>query len=532
MRKRLRLNLQWKVLLLMAAILTATIIASTYLHGLITNQLGEEYRYNNAVRQVATIAKRTAALHYFDRPDDLSQETQFLVNSRPDFDQIDVYEIKNGQAQLVTTTAPAASRLPYLNENSTDNELHEMEKQLPGIVSMEVDQNNRRNWLITVEMRDANRRGYVSALVQKAPRNDFMSRLQFRQNVILAGGSFVVVGLLYFFFAFFFQRPTREIAAAMARAQAGDLNANAVVHRDDELGKIAAAFNRMIADIRARDDERERLLLQVNNFNEHLQAEVDQATRELRASNESLLETQQGLARSERLAAVGQIAASLAHEIGTPLNAISGHLRLLARSHPNDADMKRRVKIINSQLESVVKSVKSLLARTQRPQLSFQNLNLNEIVDELLWLVQPTLELHKIKVATRLDDSLLLIRADHDSLLQLFLNLTNNSIDAMPNGGRIEITTRSDSASGCAELVFADSGSGIDPTAVGHLFEPLWTTKTAGSGFGLAIARDIANDHGGKIEVVHDGQEGAVFRLSLPIALAKSLTKGVLTNVA
>ena len=185
----------------MAAILTATIIASTYLHGLITNQLGEEYRYNNAVRQVATIAKRTAALHYFDRPDDLSQETQFLVNSRPDFDQIDVYEIKNGQAQLVTTTAPAAARLPYLNENSADNELHEMEKQLPGIVSMEVDQNNRRNWLITVEMRDANRRGYVSALVQKAPRNDFMSRLQFRQNVILAGGSVVVVGLLYFFFA-------------------------------------------------------------------------------------------------------------------------------------------------------------------------------------------------------------------------------------------------------------------------------------------------------------------------------------------
>src|SRR5689334_9161700 len=189
MRKRLRLSLQWKVLLLMAGILTAIIVASTYLHGLITNQLGEEYRYNNAVRQVATMAKRTAILHYFDRPDDLLQETQFLVNSRPDFDQIDVYEIKNGRAELLTTTAPEGPRLPYLNENSVDNELHEMEKQLPGIVSMEVDQNNRRNWIITVEVRDTNRRGYVSALVQKAPHTDFMSRLQFRQNLILIGGS-------------------------------------------------------------------------------------------------------------------------------------------------------------------------------------------------------------------------------------------------------------------------------------------------------------------------------------------------------
>ena len=532
MIKRLRLNLQWKVLLLMAGILTAIIIASTYLHGLIANQLGEEYRYNNAVRQVAIIAKRTATLHYFDRPADLVQETQFLVNSRPDFDQIDVYKINNGVAQLVTTTAPAGPRLPYLNENSVDNELHEMEKQLPGIVSMEIDQNNRRNWIITVEVRDADRRGYVSALVQKEPRTDFMNRLQFRQNLILAGGSFVVVGLLYFFFAFFFQRPTREIAAAMARAQAGDLNAKAVVHRDDELGEIAGAFNRMIDDIRVRNQEREKLLLQVSNFNEQLQAEVNEATRELRSSNEALLETQQGLARSERLAAVGQIAASLAHEIGTPLNAISGHLRLLARNHPRDAGTQRRVQIINAQLDSVVKSVKSLLARTQRPRLKFERVDLNQLVEELLWLVQPTLDLHRIEARTMMDKSMPQISADRDSLLQLLLNLTNNSIDALPNGGMIEVATRLNRDSREAELVFSDTGPGIEPSAVNHVFEPLWTTKSAGSGFGLAIAREVANGHGGKIEVISRHNQGATFRLTLPLAKVASTAEEVLSSVA
>src|SRR5260370_28564856 len=147
----------------------------------------------------------------------------------------------------------------------------------------------------------------------------------------------------------------------------------------------------MIDDMRSRNEERERRLSQVNSFNDELQLEVERATGELRASNEALFETQQRLARSERLAAVGQIAASLAHEIGTPLNAISGHLRLLSRNHPHDQDTRRRVEIINSQIDSVVKSVRSLLARTQRPRPDLQPLDLNALIRELLWLVQPTL---------------------------------------------------------------------------------------------------------------------------------------------
>ena len=287
----------------------------------------------------------------------------------------------------------------------------------------------------------------------------------------------------------------------------------------------------MIDDIRARNEEREKLLSQVNGFNDELRLEVARATNELRASNDALLETQQGLARSERLAAVGQIAASLAHEVGTPLNAISGHLHLLARNHPLDTDTQRRVKIINAQLDSVVKSVKSLLARTQRPQPAFQRLDLNELIEELLWLVQPTLEAHKINVKTNLDHHLPLLWGDRDSLLQLFLNLTNNSIDAMPKGGSIEINTRLDPKTRTAEVRFGDSGAGIDDSAVAHLFEPMWTTKAAGSGFGLAIAREIANEHGGKIEVVADRRPGVVFRLTLPVAVTQSLAQEVV-NVA
>jgi two-component system NtrC family sensor kinase len=298
---------------------------------------------------------------------------------------------------------------------------------------------------------------------------------------------------------------------------------------------LNASRKRLMESIRERDREREKLLTQISGFNEGLRREVAAATVELTAANNALLRTQQRLARSERMAVVGQMAASLAHEIGTPLNAISGHMELLAASHPDHADSQRRIEIISRQLDFIVGIVRRLLEWTHERQLVLQPVDLNALVREVFWLVSPALEKGGIKHELNLDEALPTLRADRDGLQQVFLNLVNNSADAMPHGGRITVSTRLDQQTGSAELLFRDTGTGIDPETLEHLFEPMWTTKASGGGFGLSIAHEVVAEHGGQIEARSDSDAGATFRITLPLpapAPAAAHAEEVLTDVA
>src|SRR5690349_8067310 len=182
------------------------------------------------------------------------------------------------------------------------------------------------------------------------------------------------------------------------------------------------------------------------------------------------------------------MAASLAHEIGTPLNAISGHIELLATSYPNDSDTQRRIEIISRQLDYIVAVVKRLLERTHERQLLFQPTDINALVQEVLSLVAPSLGKHGIVYEAQLQDDLPLIHLDRDGMQQVFLNLINNGIDAMPAGGKLVVQAGLNENSNAAVITISDTGTGIDPETIDHLFEPMWTTKASGSGFGLAIA--------------------------------------------
>jgi two-component system, NtrC family, sensor kinase len=536
---RFKFNLQWKVLLLVTSTMIAIVLASSHLHNLVMSNLIKSDRYYSAVRQTVSLANSISTQDVLvnltkENLQDLHHEVSLVVSSRPDFDQIDVYQQKEDGLELVTTSAPQAQRLPIINDSSAEKDRNKIERPLPGVASIETFSNKHPRWMITSKIQSSNGHGYLTALVLQDAPNNLTNRLQLRHNLVLGGAVIASVGLLYLMFMYFFRNPARDIVNAMSDARRGNLNARVLVRRDDELGEIASGFNQLIEDISERNQERERLLTQISGFNEELRNKVEFATQELSTANNALFQTQQRLTRSERLAVIGQMAASLAHEVGTPLNAISGHLQLLARNHPQNADTQRRIQIINKQLEFIVSIVRSLLEWTHKKRSVLQPLNLNELVRELIWLVTPALDRHSITVSVSLNQSLPSVNADRDSLQQVLLNLINNSIDAMPNGGHIEISTQLNPQKDKVELIFSDSGLGIDPSAYEQIFEPMWTTKTTGSGFGLAIAREIMLEHDGEIEVLEVEGQGAVFRLTLPLSakMSNKMEEKVMSDVS
>ena len=512
---RLRLNLQQKTLLLVTGSMSLIVLASSYLHSGRTRSLIEKDHYDNAVSQTLALGDRVAQYDYFSDIQDIQQEMQLVISSRPDFKQIDVYEDRQGNPQLIATSATGTNDLLAAWDSANPDEN-------TGVTSTEINRDNAAYWLITAAIVNPQHHGFIKALVLKSYHHKLVSSLHREYNLLLIGGGAVSVGLLYFLFIYFFRKPVKDIVLTMADARRGDLAARALVHRDDELGEIANGFNEMMDDIAAQSREREELLNQIGSLNNELVRKVNLATTELRAANGNLIRTQQLLSYAERMAAIGQVTASLAHEIGTPLNAIAGHLQLLARNHPACGDTQRRLTIINSQLASIVQTVKSLLERTHRRTIDPQPTDINGIVEELLLLVAPIFESRNIRASQHFDKRLPRVLADRESLHQVFLNLVNNSLEAMPEGGEMTFVTNYLAYAGLIEVRFIDSGPGIADDAKDHLFEPMWTTKKSGSGLGLAIAREIIVEHGGQIDCVTDVVHGAEFRVVLPVIKAMS----------
>jgi two-component system NtrC family sensor kinase len=523
---RVRLGLQWRVLLLMIGGMTVILVVSVYFHNLVTRLLIEEDRYNTALSQTAVLATRIVSDHLIDHAPDLQDDLRLISSARPDMRQIDVYVAASSGLALVASSATDAVRLPALNQRSRDNEFGEMEHPADGVVTMEVNRGGERHWLITDTMHDGARTVYLSTLVRKAPGNALVERLGVRRDMVLAAAILVSSALCYVVFFYLFRRPARDIVMAMHAAQAGDSNARAIVRGDDEIGDIARGFNALMDELMTRNRERDRLMARISGFNDELQREVASATGELRSVNDALFHAQQRLARSERFAAMGQVAASLAHDIGTPLNSIGGHVELLARRYASDDDAQRRLGIIRDALRSIVTSVRALLSRANRRRAAPRAIDLGTVVSNTLRLVGPTLDAHRIEVSVDVRGGIPVV-GDPERVENVLLNLINNALDAMPSGGRLALSARASDDRLMGELTVQDSGAGVPPDVTPHLFEPAWTSKPSGGGFGLASSRELMEEQGGALEFDPDGSPGACFVMRLPAAPAREAQRAV-----
>jgi len=271
---------------------------------------------------------------------------------------------------------------------------------------------------------------------------------------------------------------------------------------------------------------------QGSQFNEEHAQEINGATSELahrnedlRLLNEALFESQRQLSHSEKLAAVGQVTATMAHQIGTPLNSISGYIQLIRQDgnlQPKDQD---RLRIVESQLDRLADSVKNLLSFTRQPKPQLKSLEVNEVLEELIRLNEPWFLARNVRLVTHLSPNLPPVSGDPTQLRTLFLNLITNALDAMPKGGALTIRTRdishplSPGAGRWLEISISDTGIGITEESKKRIFEPFFTTKKMGegTGLGLAICEKIIKEHSGRIELESEVGKGSTFFISLPV---------------
>jgi two-component system NtrC family sensor kinase len=347
----------------------------------------------------------------------------------------------------------------------------------------------------------------------------------------------LLILLLNVLFRFTIHRPVKTIQAAMAKAEAGDLNSEVNLNSRDELGLISASYNRMLKQIREATAERIGLIDRINNFNVELKSQVEEATAELtkrnwelRELNEKLFKMQLELFHLERLAVAGQLTATFAHEVGTPLNLISGHVQLLMELFSDNDIILRKLTLIQSQINRLSEIVRRLLDATRRPKLDLEIVDLNQLIRDVSALIRPTLGTRQIECVELLQDALPEVQADRKQLEQVLLNLINNSIDAMPTGGKLTLETCQDGHQRVAIQV-TDSGTGIDTENLQRLFQPMFTTKDIGrgTGLGLSICKAIIKEHGGEIEVRTTVNEGTTFRILLPAH--GSLLEGESANI-
>jgi len=231
--------------------------------------------------------------------------------------------------------------------------------------------------------------------------------------------------------------------------------------------------------------------------------------------NSELNKAQQQLVQAEKLAALGQLSAAIAHEVNNPLGIIKNYLAILSQSMKKTDKSWSHLKVVKEEVDRIARIVKQLLDFYQPKSETRIPTDIGFLLEGTLTFVEEQFSKNKIRIVKKIASNLPMIEAFLDELRQVFLNLLMNSRDSMPKGGRIEVSARLEKDR--IEIELKDTGSGIEEKDLSRIFEPFYTTKDKGSGLGLWISNEIIKRHGGKIRVKNrEDRKGTCFNLILP----------------
>jgi len=289
-------------------------------------------------------------------------------------------------------------------------------------------------------------------------------------------------------------RPVRALVDTMKRAEEGNLEARARIRQGDELGHLGRSFNSMISRLEGASQEVERL-------------------------------HREQMMRAERLASIGEMAASVAHEIKNPLAGLAGATQILAGSFGSDDSRYPVVQEMLKLTDRLDKTIRDLLSFARESEPNWKVANPNDVVEETLFFVAREEGDSKDGVTVSLDPAMPDIAMDPQQIQQVLFNLVINARQAVGGRGKVWVQTSSHATPGvgkgppcvgCVEVCVRDNGPGIPADKLVEIFKPFYTTKNQGTGLGLPISRKIVESHGGQLHVESRVGEGASFYVWLP----------------
>ena len=503
----MRLSVRHKLILCGTLAILVVSSGFTWVSLLLARRAIEEDLQNRAIVYAREVAAAIGGRRELERGPELTRLIARLLEIRPTVLQLDILAFGPEGATVVATNEPTV-RLPFSRRDAE-------EVQAGRVVSRAIpaDAGDRREVMAPITLEGAVV-GAVAVKFSARRAEELTGRIRL-WALTLAAVSLVLTGLLMSVaIQVVVDRPIRRFMDAISTAADEGVPGTVAVTTTDEFGVLARHFNEMVS--------------RIGRFGEELRTRIAEATGELdrryqqvERLNALLFEMQRRLGHAERLALSGRVMAEVAHEVGTPLHSVAGHLELLRKDLPAalvSDDVARRLAVIEAQVARVIEIIGRLLDATRRAPGAPSAVDLNDLVRDTALLVRPGLASAGLDLDVRAEAALPAVLGQRDQLQQVVLNLLTNAIDATPSGGRIEVTTRSRPARAEVEIAIADTGVGISSADRKHIFEPFFSTKETGggTGLGLFITAEIVREHKGKIELESDEKQGSTFRVILP----------------
>jgi two-component system NtrC family sensor kinase len=503
------LGLQTRITLLFTVVVVSVLVLFSYLEFRLSERAQRELYRERTIYVTREMDAKIFTTKDLENVTFLEEEMAGWMYSRPSIKAIDVFVFHKNTYKVVASSWEGKDL--GISYQSLDALKRDM------VLSRLITQDEHPHWEILAPLHIGRKIvGGIRILTSLEEMETSLANKRTRTILFTLISTAILILILTVFFSRAIRRPIQQLVRAMSQAEAGELTVAVPVGSKDELGVLTVHFNRMLS--------------RISLFNEELNLRIEAATRELaqrneelRLANESLFQTQRQLVQAEKLSALGHVAATMAHEIGTPLNSISGYIQLMLAEEEGSELMAKRLKIIESQLDRLTQTIRNLLHSTRQPEPQLMALDINQILETVMTLTQPGMSMREIQLARQLDPILPPVAGDPGLLQQVFLNLVTNALDAMPQGGVLAITTASPSASGqngrFVEVEVKDTGTGMPPEVMKRALEPFFTTKAPGkgAGLGLSICEDIVRSHHGKMEMESQAGKGSTFRVHLPV---------------